>query len=255
MSNANIQYKLPKGQSPIGERNEADISRLRARVEELEDLCGELYDVGVDVGLPHIVLNKLWTIASQGNEPHAFAFALDDAVAHAGARAEAPSVANDDGLPDIRLVHHAVHPPKSAAVPMPALTPLPERRRVMVVDDDPAVLALIVRVLAHENYDLRSANSGPEALENLYEPIDLLIADYVMPIMNGRQLAAQVRKKYPEVKILYETGFSDLLFKDQVEVEPNSAFIEKPYSARGLIEAARLALFGYIQPPVAAKSA
>jgi CheY-like chemotaxis protein len=236
------------------QRAEADIARLRARVDELEDLCGDLYDLGVELGVPQLFLNKLWTVASQGNEPHAFDFALDVAANGAGAANEPPSVAHDDGVPDIRLVH-TVRPPKSATVPTRPLEPLPERRRVLVIDDDPAILTMLLRILATENYELQSANSGPEALENLTGPIDLLITDYVMPVMNGRQLAEQVRTRYPYVKVLYETGFSDLLFKDHVEVERNAAFIEKPYSARGLLEAARLALFGYIQPPATEKSA
>ena len=159
----------------------------------------------------------------------------------------AESVAHDDGLPDVRLVH-SIAEQKWASAPRRKLAPLPDRRRVMVVDDDPAVLTVILRVLAQENYEVLSANSGPEALEILDAPIDLLITDYVMPVMNGRQLAEQVRRRYPDVRVLYETGFTDLLFKHQRETERNAAFLEKPYSARGLIEAARLALFGYIQP-------
>jgi CheY-like chemotaxis protein len=255
MSNENISRILPNGQSQHDEPSDADTARLQARVDELEDLCGELYDLGVEVGVPQVFLNRLWTIASQGNEPRAFEFALDVAVAAEGAIIDAPSVANDEGLPDIRLVHSVVRPPRSACVPMRPLAPLPDRRRVMVVDDDPAILAMILRVLATENYQVVWANSGPEALEKLTEPIDLLITDYVMPIINGRQLAEQVRRRCPQVKVLYETGFTDLLFAGQVEVERGAAFVEKPYSARGLIEAARLALFGYIQLPAAEKSA
>jgi CheY-like chemotaxis protein len=144
---------------------------------------------------------------------------------------------------------HTVAPAQSITAPRRPLAPLSERRRVMVVDDDPAILSVILRVLAQENYEVLSANSGPEALEILTDPIDLLITDYVMPVMNGRQLAEQVRRRYPNVRVLYETGFTDLLFKHRRETERNAAFIEKPYSARSLIEAARLAIFGYIQPP------
>jgi CheY-like chemotaxis protein len=258
MADTNHSPKLPNGQTTraLG-RDASDLERLRTRVDELEDLCAELYDMGVELGVPQVFLNKLWTVAAHGNEPQAFDPGVDVAIASAGANAAtaAPDVAHDDGLADIRLVHSVALPSKSAAAPTRPLVPLPERRRVMVVDDDPAILAMLLKVLAHENYEVVSANSGPEALEKLTEPVDLLITDYVMPILNGRQLAEQMRKRCPHVKVLYETGFTDLFFKGQVEVERNAAFIEKPYSARGLIEAARLALFGYIQPPVTEKSA
>lgn len=257
MADINVSPRLPNGHTPALPRETTDVERLRARVDELEDLCAELYELGVEHGVPHVFLNKLWTVAAHGNVPQAFDAGVEIEVMSAtgGAAATVPEVAHDEGFADVRIVHTFAPSPKSATVPPRPLARMPERRRVMVVDDDPAVLAMLLKVLSYENYEVLSANSGPEALENLNEPIDLLITDYVMPIMNGRRLAEQVRKKYPYVKVLYETGFSDLLFKDQVEVEPNSAFIEKPYSARGLIEAARLALFGYIQPPVAAKSA
>lgn len=247
-------HKLPDGRPTQSDDVDADLARLRTRVDQLEDLCGELYDLGVELGVPQIFLNKLWTVASHGNEPRAFEIELDVATPNGGAATGTPAVAHDEGLPDIRLVQ-TIAPSPSLTAPRPPLAPLPERRRVMVVDDDPAILSVILRVLAHENYEVLPANSGPEALELLTEPIDLLITDYVMPVMNGRQLAEHVRRHYPNVRVLYETGFTDLLFKHQRETERNAAFIEKPYSARGLIEAARLALFGYIQPPVAAKSA
>jgi CheY-like chemotaxis protein len=257
MTDTFLSSKLPNGQlTPASGPHTPEVERLRARVEELEDLCAELYDMGVELGMPHLFLKKLWTVAAHGNEPQAFAgVEIEVASATAAAASETADVAHDEGAAyDVRLVH-TVHPPKAAAVPPRPLAQIPERRRVMVVDDDPAILAMILKVLAYENYEVLSANSGPEALEMLTEPIDLLITDYVMPIMNGRQLAEQVRRRHPYVKVLYETGFSDLLFKGQVEVERNAAFIEKPYSARGLMEAARLALFGYIQPPVTEKSA
>jgi CheY-like chemotaxis protein len=232
------------------DRNDKDVALLQARVDELEDLCGELYEMGVVLGVPQIFLNKLWIVAGRGNEPHAFDVPLEMKQAAAGAGLERADVVNDDGLADVRLVH-TVRPSKVSSVRPGDLAPLPERRRVMVVDDDPAMLEMVLTILEHENYDLCSANSGPEALEVSNAPIDLLITDFVMPVMNGRELADQMRKKYPDVKVLYETGFTDLLFRQRRETERNSAFIEKPFSARGLIEAARLALFGYIQPPVA----
>lgn len=254
MSNTPDHTKLPNGRAPHSGTHDTELADLRARVDQLEDLCGELYDLGVELGVPQIFLNKLWTVASHGNEPRAFGVDLDVSNASAGAATEAASVADDAGLPDIRLVHTLAEQ-KWSSTPRRKLAPLPERRRVMVVDDDPAILTVMLRILAHENYEVLSANSGPEALEMLTAPIDLLITDYVMPVMSGRQLAEQVRRRHPNVRVLYETGFTDLLFKHQRETERNAAFLEKPYSARGLIEAARLALFGYIQPPATEKTA
>ena len=62
-----------------------------------------------------------------------------------------------------------------------------------------------------------------------------------MPDMQGRELADHIRQRFPAVKVLYQTGFSDLLFEDREELEEGAAFLEKPFTARGLREAARLA--------------
>jgi CheY-like chemotaxis protein len=122
----------------------------------------------------------------------------------------------------------------------------------MVVDDDPMMMEVLVRILKRENYDLITAHSGPEALKRLdgeSDPIDLLITDYAMPEMKGRELADRARQRYPELRVLYQTGFSDMLFENRAELEENSAFLEKPFTARGLREAARFVMFGMINPP------
>ena len=152
-------------------------------------------------------------------------------------------------IPDVRLIDR---PAALQCGTAPAgLEPIPDRKTVLVVDDDPQVLRIVRRTLEQENYDLSLAESGDAALKKASElgrPIDLLITDYVMPGMNGRQLAMELWRRDHSLKALYITGFSDLLFDQRIELESFAAFIEKPFSPRGLIEAARLALFGCINP-------
>lgn len=212
-----------------------DRAALERRVRELESLCAELYESGVVIGMPHLLLNKLWTVAARGNAPRTFEVEIVD------------HPRDPRSLPDIRLVHD----PRSPIVPPKPLPPIPLRRTVLVVDDDPTILQIVTKILSHENYELLTAPSGPLALEAVNRastPVDLLITDYVMPGMNGRELAIKLRGHLPELKVLYQTGFTDLLFDQRPEVEPNAAFIEKPFSARGLREAARLLLFRSISP-------
>jgi DNA-binding response OmpR family regulator len=150
-------------------------------------------------------------------------------------------------LPNVPLIHR----PGSAASP-PSLTrpPLAERRRLLVVDDEPPVLKLVTRILATENYDIVSAESGEAAVGMVQDPwfegIDLLVTDLMMPGMNGRQLAAVIRERSPNVRVLYVTGFADTLFKGLHELGPGESFIEKPFGAEGLLEATRLLMFGHI---------
>lgn len=157
-------------------------------------------------------------------------------------------------IPDIPL---STNPLAGGALPVgrtlavAELKPLPERKTVLVVDDDPMMLEVLSRVLQRENFALIVAGSGPEALERLQQHgghLDLLITDFLMPGMDGRELADRVRLRFPGVRVLYQTGFSDMLFENVVELEEGAAFLEKPFTARGLREAARLVLFGTLNP-------
>ena len=136
------------------------------------------------------------------------------------------------------------------------LDPLPDRRLVLVVDDEAPLLSLNEKILTRENFELVFASSGDEALERiatLDRAPDLLITDYMMPGMTGRELAARVRDRNPAVKVLYQTGYTDRLFGPLEVLEPGSSFLEKPFTSRGMREAARMALFGTINPaPVTA---
>ena len=67
--------------------------------------------------------------------------------------------------------------------------------------------------------------------------------------MKGPELAARLRVTYPNLPVLYQTGFSDALFEGTADLGDRSAFVEKPFTARGLLEAARMVMFGSLKPP------
>lgn len=79
--------------------------------------------------------------------------------------------------------------------------------RLLLVDDEPNVLAALRRVLQRENYELHFAGSGREALSILgAQQIHLIISDFQMPEMNGSELLAQVRKRWPDTIRIMLTG-------------------------------------------------
>jgi CheY-like chemotaxis protein len=158
-------------------------------------------------------------------------------------------------IPDIPLTSNPlVSAAKDDTRPKPPqaeLKPLTSKKTVAVVDDDPMMLDVLSRILQRENFELLMASGGPEIIQKLSEhagDVDLLVTDYAMPDMQGRELAEHVRQRFPAVKVLYQTGFSDMLFENRMELEEGAAFLEKPFTARGLREAARLVLFGSINP-------
>jgi two-component system cell cycle sensor histidine kinase/response regulator CckA len=157
-------------------------------------------------------------------------------------------------FPNVPLIHRPDEVPAAARL---ARAPLPVRKRLLVVDDEHPVLKLIVRILASDNYEIQSTDSGVEAARLLdasgFRGVDLLITDLMMPGMTGRQLAGEVRKRYPSVRVLYVTGFADTLFKGVNELGDGESFIEKPFGAEGLLEAVRLLMFGHISDGEAQK--
>ena len=92
------------------------------------------------------------------------------------------------------------------------------------------------------------AGSGPDAIELAgKEPIDLLLTDVNMPQMTGDELARRLRHDEPSLKVLYLTGFSDQLFSEKSTLWQDEAYLEKPCTITGLLEAVALLTVGRVQ--------
>jgi CheY-like chemotaxis protein len=170
-----------------------------------------------------------------------------------GAGARPQSIWSDARpLPEVRLIDRSID--RERRSPPPVLAPLTVRRTVMIVDDEPMMREVLLRILQKENYEIVVAESGAAALRLALEcqgRIDLLVTDYAMPEMRGRELADKLRAQIPNLPVLYQTGFSDMLFDQRPELEDGAAFLEKPFTPRGLLEAVRFMLFGTMNPAVA----
>jgi two-component system, cell cycle sensor histidine kinase and response regulator CckA len=124
-------------------------------------------------------------------------------------------------------------------------------RSALVVDDEDLVRKFVARVLREAGYQTATASDGPEALEvaATLETFDILVTDMMMPQMTGDELARRIRVTTPGIKVLYLTGFSDRLFKEKVTLWADEAFLDKPCSVKGLLEAVSLLLFGRFELP------
>lgn len=98
-----------------------------------------------------------------------------------------------------------------------------ERKTVLVVEDERALIELYVRWLGDE-YDVRTAEGGQEALEELDESVDVVLLDRLMPGMSGDEVLSEIRERVPECKVAMVTavepdfdvitmGFDDYLTK------------------------------------------
>ena len=120
---------------------------------------------------------------------------------------------------------------------------------VLIVDDDRAVLSFVERVLSEAGYRTMTASSGPAAIEIAStNTLDLLLTDVNMPQMTGDELARRLRHDEPTLKVLYLTGYSDQLFRDKTTLWQDEAYLEKPCTINGLLEAVSLITVGHVEP-------
>jgi CheY-like chemotaxis protein len=118
---------------------------------------------------------------------------------------------------------------------------------VLVVEDEDSVRSLVSQVLKSQGYQVASARDGREALavfERLDNPLQLLVTDIVMPNMGGRELMHNVRRIYPEARIILMSGYTDDLLVHQDVQTANACFLQKPFSPAELLAKVRDALGG-----------
>ncbi len=108
---------------------------------------------------------------------------------------------------------------------------------ILLVEDNDQVRNLTLAILKREGYKVISAANGREALEELDRheaPVHLLLSDVVMPGMNGRQLFEQLSGRYPDMRVLYMSGYTDDVIAQRGIMEPGVHFIQKPFSIKVL---------------------
>ncbi len=123
--------------------------------------------------------------------------------------------------------------------------------RVVLVEDEEAVRRMAFRVLERAGYDIVTFSHPVEALAWLREPsnrVDLLVTDVRMPGMDGNVLADRVREFRRSLPVLYVSGYPEEAAIGERVREREAAFIAKPFTPEGLLEAVR-ALMG-AAPPV-----
>jgi two-component system cell cycle sensor histidine kinase/response regulator CckA len=121
-------------------------------------------------------------------------------------------------------------------------------KRILVVDDEEPVRRFVARVLQQAGYEIVMAADGPDALSQADgRSFDLVVTDVMMPGMNGDELARRLRLAQPALKVLYLTGFSDKLFKERSTLWQDEAFLDKPCSIKGLLEAVSLLSDGVVE--------
>jgi CheY-like chemotaxis protein len=114
---------------------------------------------------------------------------------------------------------------------------------LMIVEDEPLVRHLAGRVLEAQGYEVLSASNGQNALhvarEHKGPPIRLVITDVIMPLMGGKVMAEWLKATYPDLKILFTSGYTDDVIAHHGVLEPGVEFLPKPYTPATLARKVR----------------
>jgi two-component system cell cycle sensor histidine kinase/response regulator CckA len=123
---------------------------------------------------------------------------------------------------------------------------------ILVVDDEPRTRELERRILETGPYTVLEASGAAEAFVILAgdQKIDLLIADLEMPGLTGEEMVAKVRAAMPGQKVLYVSGVVDRLLDARQILGDGEAFLDKPFTSKGLLEAVSLLLYDTLTPPM-----
>ena len=116
---------------------------------------------------------------------------------------------------------------------------------ILLVEDEPMVRTVAERALSRHGYKVLTASNGEDALEILRggKQVDLLVSDVVMPVMDGPAMVREARQIFPELPILFMSGYAEEQLRKSIDVE-NAAFLPKPFSMQELAEAVRAVLVG-----------
>ncbi len=109
---------------------------------------------------------------------------------------------------------------------------------ILVVEDEDMVRAIAERALTRQGYSVVTAENGEVALETIetMDMPDLLVSDVVMPVMDGPSMARKVRDRWPDLPILFMSGYAEEQLRRSIDLD-NVAFLPKPFSVQQLAEA------------------
>ncbi len=125
--------------------------------------------------------------------------------------------------------------------------PVSRGERILVVEDDAEVRALVINILGGLGYDVVEAGDGREAITALQRTpaIDLLFTDVVLPGgLSGADIAVEATRRVPGIKVLYASGYADDNLVQDGNLDAGVQFINKPFHKADLAQKVRAVLDG-----------
>lgn len=119
---------------------------------------------------------------------------------------------------------------------------------ILIVEDEEKVRGVIHSILRKNGYSIIEASNAEEAFrlaqQGSNHPIHLLLADVVMPGINGKELADRLRLQCPEMKVIFMSGYTDRTIIEEDILKKGIPYIQKPFTSNGLANKVREVLDG-----------
>jgi two-component system, cell cycle sensor histidine kinase and response regulator CckA len=117
---------------------------------------------------------------------------------------------------------------------------------ILLVEDEEGLRALNARGLTSRGYTVLEASNGVEAIEVLDKngKVDLVVSDVVMPEMDGPTLLKELRRRDPNVKIIFVSGYAEEAFAKNLPSQEQYAFLAKPFTLKQLVAVVKQTLAG-----------
>lgn len=148
----------------------------------------------------------------------------------------------------VRVFLPRVELPVRPPVPPVPLLPVPSAdRTVLVCEDEEPVRALACEILRRGGYRVIAAGSGAEAARVAAAhdgPVHLLVSDMILTDGDGRRVAAALRRRFPELRVLYISGYTADVIERCGELEADIELLEKPFTPSQLLQRVRVLLEG-----------
>jgi two-component system, cell cycle sensor histidine kinase and response regulator CckA len=113
---------------------------------------------------------------------------------------------------------------------------------LLLAEDDETVRTLAQKILRGAGYKVLIAADGSEALRVFRQhaaEIDLVMLDMIMPQLSGRAVSEEIRKDYPQLPVLFASGYSADILQSNIRLEEDITLIQKPYSPKELLHRIR----------------
>ncbi len=118
---------------------------------------------------------------------------------------------------------------------------------ILVIEDEDAIRDMLKATLAQSGFRVLTANGGKEALdlcETDSGAVDVLLTDIVMPGTSGTDLAGYLAVRYPKMRVVRMSGFTEAMLGESGLRRDDSLFLQKPFSREQLLTTIRAALEG-----------